>query len=111
MQESRSRWYIVHAGAQSAAVLYRKDDLFLAHCLEFDLVAQGDTAEQAYHNLLDAIELRTAFVREQGALDNLIQPAPVEYWQMLASAERFTPPANGWQLPSSVSAMLRGWGE
>lgn len=39
------------------AVLYREGDLFLAHCLEFDLVAQGDTAEQAYHNLLDAIEL------------------------------------------------------
>ena len=90
------------------AVLYREDDLFLAHCLEFDLVAQGETAEQAYHNLLDAIELQTEFVREQGDLDNLIQPAPVEYWQMLASAERFTPPANGWQLPSSVSAVECG---
>ena len=87
------------------AVLYREDDLFLAHCLEFDLVAQGETPDKAYHNLLDAIELQMEFVREQGDLTNLIQPAPVEYWQMLASADRFIPQTNGAQLPPSVSAV------
>lgn len=90
------------------AVLYREDDIFLAHCLEFDLVAQGETPDQAYHNLLDAIELQMEFVREHGDLLDLIQLAPIEYWQMLASADRFTPQANGWQLPSLVSAVECG---
>ena len=87
------------------AVLYREDTYFLAHCLEFDLVAQGDTPDEAYRNLLDAIDLQTEFVLENGDLTNLVRPAPIEYWQLLTTAERFTPQSNGWTLPSPVAAI------
>ena len=86
-------------------VLYREDTYFLAHCLEFDLVAQGDTPDEAYQNLLDAIDLQTQFVREHDDLANLIQPAPLEYWQLLANWDRFTPQSNGWKLPPPVAAI------
>jgi len=85
-------------------VLYREEPYFLAHCLEFDLVAQGDTSDEAYRNLLDAIDLQTEFVLEHGDLTNLIRPAPIEYWQFLMTGERFTPQPNGWTLPQPVAA-------
>ncbi len=84
-------------------IMYREDDQVMAHCLEFDLVAQGATYDEAYRNLLDAIELQAQYVHETADLENLIQLAPVEYWQMLAAADPFSPKAAGWFLPSFVS--------
>ena len=34
---------------------------------------------------------------------NLIQPAPAEYWQLLVTAERYTPQRNGGTLPAILS--------
>ena len=84
-------------------VLYREEGQVVAHCLEFDLVAQGTTSDEAYRNLLDAIELQVDFTQATGDLENLIQLAPVEYWQMLARAEPYAPKADGWFLPGFVS--------
>ncbi len=84
-------------------LLYREEDFYVAHCLEFDLVAQGATTQEAFQNLLDAIELQAAYAQETGDLESLIQPAPREYWQMLAMAERYIPQTNGWKLPAIVS--------
>jgi predicted RNase H-like HicB family nuclease len=68
-------------------LLYREMDHHVAHCLEFDLVAQGGTKEEAFQNLLDAIELQASYAIEMGDIANLIQPAPPEYWRMLFKAE------------------------
>jgi predicted RNase H-like HicB family nuclease len=84
-------------------LLYREDDYYIAHCLEFDLVAQGATTHEAFQNLLDAIELQAAYVQQTGDLKNLMQPAPPEYWQMLAIAEPYTPQSNGWTLPAILT--------
>lgn len=86
-------------------LLYRENALYIAHCLEFDLVAQGGTTHEAFQNLLDAIEIQAAYVQETGDLKNLIQPAPPEYWQMLASAEPYTPQPNGGTLPAILARM------
>ena len=84
-------------------ILYREADQVVAHCLEFDLVAQGVTSDEAYRNLLDAIDLQAGYTLETGDLENLIQLAPVEYWQMLVKADPYTPKADGWFLPSVLS--------
>lgn len=84
-------------------LLYCEEAHYAAHCLEFDLVAQGATTEEAFRNLLDAIELQAAYAQETGDLGNLIQPAPPEYWRMLATSEHYTPQPNGWTLPTILS--------
>jgi predicted RNase H-like HicB family nuclease len=93
-------------------LLYREKAHYVAHCLEFDLVAQGATTHEAFQNLLDAIELQAAYVQETGELRNLIQPAPPEYWQMLATAEPYAPQPNGWTLPAILAnvdcSLVRG---
>jgi predicted RNase H-like HicB family nuclease len=93
-------------------LLYQEEDYHIAHCLEFDLVAQGATPDEAFQNLLDAIELQADYARETGDLENLIQPAPSEYWRMLLKAERYTPQWNGRTLPAVLSdvdcSLVRG---
>ena len=78
-------------------------NLYLAHCLEFDLVAQGSTREDAFRNLLDAIELQAEYAEETGDVSQLIQPAPPEYWQLLAHAKPYAAPRNGWKLPAVLA--------
>jgi predicted RNase H-like HicB family nuclease len=89
--------------AQSVhVILYREDDYYIAHCLEFDLIAQGDDPGEAFKNLLDAIDLQAVYALESGDPGILFNPAPVEYWRMLSAAQGYTPP-NGWSLPKIVS--------
>ena len=38
-------------------LFYREENHSVAHCLEFDLVAQGESIKDSYKNHLDAIEL------------------------------------------------------
>lgn len=86
-------------------LVYREESYHLAHCLEFDLLAQGDTPDEAFRNLLDAIELQVEFTRDHNDLSNLVRPAPIEYWRLLTTAEQFTPQANGWTLPATIAAV------
>lgn len=39
------------------AIIEREEDGFVALCPELDIASQGDTVEEAKHNLAEAIEL------------------------------------------------------
>lgn len=39
------------------ANVWPEDDMFIAQCLEYDVVSQGDTVEEALQNLQEAVEL------------------------------------------------------
>jgi len=63
---------------------YKDGDVFIAHCLEFDLVAQGDTIEEAKTNLADLIKTHIDFSVEKDIEDkSLFKPAPQKYWEIL----------------------------
>ena len=61
-------------------LLYSEEDIQVAHCLEFDLVAQGKRKIEALRNLLDAIDMQINFALENNDLASLFTPAPAEYW-------------------------------
>jgi predicted RNase H-like HicB family nuclease len=84
-------------------IFYSEEGHYVAHCLEFDLVAQGESIEDSYKNLLDAIELQAEYALETGNLENLIQPAPPEYWRMLVKAEYDAEMCAGMKLPEILS--------
>jgi hypothetical protein len=87
-------------------VLSREEEKrYIAHCLEFDLVAQGESPLGAFKNLLDAIEVQAAYAWEIGDLGHLFNPAPAEYWKVLATAERYVPSRDGWKLPAFISSV------
>lgn len=86
-------------------VLSREEEKrYIAHCLEFDLVSQGESPLEAFKNLLDAIEVQGAYAQETGDLGHLFNPAPAEYWKVLATAERYVPSTDGWKLPAFISS-------
>ena len=70
-------------------ILYSEDDIQIAHCLEFDIIAQGKKKIDALRNLLDAIELQISFALENNDLASIFSPAPDEYWKMLANAKKY----------------------
>ena len=84
-------------------IIYREEDYYLAHCLEFDLAAQGNNIQESFQNLLDAVELQTAYALETGDLENLIQPAPPEFWRMLFKSQNNTELYNNIKLPEILS--------
>ena len=84
-------------------LFYHEEDHYVAHCLEFDLVAQGDSIKDSYKNLLDAIELQADYALETDNLENLINPAPLEYWRMLVKAESEAEMFAGMKLPEILS--------
>ena len=67
-------------------VVYRDGDAWLAHCLEFDLVAQGETAEEAARGIKDSIDAMFAYAGEHGDFRPLYRPAPAEVWEMFERA-------------------------
>lgn len=70
-------------------LLDKEDDIQIAHCLEFDIVAQGEDKNEAIQNLLDAVEIQVKYAVETDNLDNLYHPAPAEYWQKLIKAKHY----------------------
>jgi predicted RNase H-like HicB family nuclease len=86
-------------------LLYPEETWYVAHCLEFDLVAQGETPLAAFRNLLDAIEVQAGYAQETGDWGQLFVPAPAEYWRLLPAAEPYRPGANGWHLPAILSGV------
>ena len=65
---------------------YKDGKYCLAHCLEFDIVAQGETFEEARKNLAELIKEQFSFAFEKDIEEKtLFHPAPKEYWDILRS--------------------------
>lgn len=72
------------ANAALTCLGYKDGDFFIAHCLEFDLVAQGDTMADARAALADLIKSHIQFAIEKDVEDkSLFHPAPQKYWDIL----------------------------
>jgi hypothetical protein len=66
----------------SFSILIREDDgLFVAHCLELDIVATGPTLTEAKTCIIDLIRAQLDYAFNNDNLDNLYHPAPREVWQ------------------------------
>ena len=60
------------------ALIYKDDDWWVAHCLQTDIVAEGNSPTKAFTNLqsLTAFQIETAL--ESGDLQSIFHPAPSE---------------------------------
>lgn len=69
--------------ANLSCLTYKDGSYFIAHCLEFDLVAQGNSIEEARNNLAEVISEHIKFAIEKDVEDkSLFHPAPQEYWDI-----------------------------
>jgi hypothetical protein len=66
---------------------------FVAHCLELDVIAVEETKPKAIDLLKELIEDLLNTATADGTLAKVFRPAAPKYWEMLASAKRYDPPA------------------
>src|SRR5260370_23457679 len=69
-------------------VVYREDSVWLAHCLEMDIVAEGATPEQALKDVIELCHLQLRVAREEGDIEAAFRPAPPEYWKLFFMAPK-----------------------
>jgi hypothetical protein len=71
-------------------LVYREDELWLAHCLDLDLVAQADTPDAAINGIIDALDVFLADAAAHGRFfEELVasRRAPEELWERLRHAK------------------------
>ena len=65
----------------SLSVLVTFDDgIFIAHCLELDLVATGDSEKEAQDDLFGIVRTQLEYAFANNNLDNLLKAAPKDAW-------------------------------
>ena len=67
-------------------LIYREEPYWIAHCLETDLVAEGQTITDAVDNLVAISNVQIQSSLEEGDLAAVFFPAPPEVWRMYSIA-------------------------
>ena len=62
-------------------LVMKEGDLFVAHCLELDIVATGETLEQTQKDIVALICTQIDYAFSNDNLDNLYHPAPKQVWE------------------------------
>jgi hypothetical protein len=72
-------------------LIYREDDFWIAHCLETDLVGEGDTMAQAMRTLVDISNVQIQAAIDAGDLASIFSAAPPDLWRSYAlGKQRFS---------------------
>ena len=71
-------------------VFYYEQDRWIAHCLEFDLMGDGDTQPEALESLSEAISLQIDASLVLGNPENLFTPAEGKFLHMFAQGKNVT---------------------
>ena len=58
-----------------------------AHCLQFDLVTEGNTIKEAEEMIIDAIFEYVTFATENNLIHEMFRPAPKDEWQKLSTSK------------------------
>ena len=62
-------------------LLKKQDDLYIAHCLELDIVAAASTAKRAQAEIIELIIAQIHYAFLNNNLDHLFRSAPPEAWK------------------------------
>lgn len=72
-------------------LLYREEENYVAHCLEFDIVnVATESFETAYTELYDLVISYINYAYENDNTDHLYNPAPAGYWNMFHKSVSYT---------------------
>lgn len=69
------------------AVLYREGGVWIAHCLEFNIVGDGTTKSDAIASMAHFIRLQVDATVEGSNAANLFRPAKGRYFEMFAKGK------------------------
>lgn len=72
-------------------VFYKEFGSWIAHCLEFDLIGDGESKEGALERLGETIALQVEASMEHGNNANLFTPADGKFFEMYAAGRDLIP--------------------
>ena len=75
-----------------STLLRRQDDLWIAHCLELDLVAAAPSMQDAETDLLSIIDEQVRYCITNNNMENLFHDAPKELWDEYRECKKQTRP-------------------
>lgn len=83
-------------------VVYQENGCWIAHCLELDIVAEGQSARLALSDALDLCSTQIEFALAQRDLNSLFHAAPPEFWAMFSKSKPMS--LKGFKLGSKLGA-------
>ena len=69
-------------------LISHEEGKYYAHCLSFDLLAEGETRHQAEKRLAEMIFAHVKFYIKNNMEQFLFRPAPMKYWEVLKMIKR-----------------------
>ena len=63
---------------------YRSGQHWIAHCLQTDIVAEGDSVKDAFATLLRLMAFQLETASDEEDINSIFRPAPAEYWNLFA---------------------------
>lgn len=69
-------------------VLVYKEDIWIAHCLQLDLVTTADSDDKAIADMRDVIKAHIEFAAQNDNWEHLFKPAPPEVWAQIFELQR-----------------------
>jgi hypothetical protein len=71
-------------------LMVEEGEMYIAHCLELDIVTTAESLNQAKNDIIDLIAAQLSYAFTNNNLDHLYHPAPPEVWrQFYACKEQF----------------------
>jgi predicted RNase H-like HicB family nuclease len=67
-----------------SALIYQEDSVWIAHCLQMDIAAEGETPEEALTSLIGLVDCQIEDAVNSGNVDSLFNPAPPAIWRLFA---------------------------
>lgn len=91
----------------------REDDMYVAHCLELDIVAVSATVEDVQREIVSLICTQIDYAFKNDNIDHLYNPAPPEIWQEFFKCkeqiERTYAIESGFKEKSVIEKLIPPW--
>lgn len=69
-------------------LMSQEEGKYYAHCLPFDLLAEGETEEEAMKRLAEMVFSHIKFFMENNMEPFIFRPAPMKYWEVLRMVKK-----------------------
>ena len=66
-------------------VVYREGNQWFSHCLELDIVSEGNSPDEAVQNTIELCAYQIDTAIESGDVESIFRPAPAKFWNLFFS--------------------------
>ena len=92
------------ASMKFSILLKKENELFVAHCLELDIVASGKDVDQVRTDIIDLVKAQVSYAFSNDNLDYLYHPAPPEVWKKFYDCKEFIEKRNNFDSRPTIGS-------